>query len=95
MDMNEQNEIQLSLPPFRVTFVGTVEASEDEEPVSVGVEDGEPIITSTAEGLLLTVEAEGHWTNMETGESGEFGPGTYVLTSKGLYSAPGDETVPN
>lgn len=73
--------------------MGIVEPSQDEEPVSAGTEDGNLVITSVAEGLLLTVERDGCWENTDTAERGDLEPGTYVLTSEGLYHAPGNEAV--
>lgn len=89
----EPHEVQLALPPYRVTFFGTVEPSKDEELVSAGMEDGEPVETSVVEGLYLVVHRDGRWENVDTGQGGEIEPGDYVLTNEGLYSVPDNQAV--
>lgn len=91
--IKEPHEIQLALPPFRVTFYGYVEPSKDEELISQSIEEGEPVETSLVEGLYLTVQKDGRWEDIDSSEHGEIEPGDYVLTSGGLFSVPDNQAV--
>ena len=91
--MTELENIDISLPPFRVRFAGRVEPSEDKELVSIGTNDGDLTETWSTDGLLLTVVEDGRWENADTGDHGTLKPGEYALTADGLYSLPDHQSV--
>lgn len=79
MDLIEEQEVQVDVPPYRLEFRGTVE-SIGEEPQGVS-EDGS--IVSWASGAIFEIE-DGSICNRDTGDWVNLSPGRYRLDRDGF-----------
>lgn len=91
-DMQPQ-EVNLVVPPYKVTFFGTVVSPQNEQAISAGAEDGEPVTVSTTGKLHLEIYKDGRWENVDSGEQGDLDSGGYVLENGGLYHVEDHQAV--